>query len=288
MKRVTLIIILLLCLTSAAFASCPGDRDCDDIKDNDDKYPDDFDNDGIPDDYEEKYGLDVMKSNFGIDTDRDGLSDIKEYSLSKEGFMSSPALKDTDSDGLSDKEEYEMGSDPNSSFSPFNVKKPIFIIPIIVIIILFLSILYNILKNKDGLDKKEDKANDKKNKSDSKGILSQLSDIKDLILGPSVKKALEDKKKEQDEELELVKKKDENKAEEEKVQVNSNYIPTRNISSRDSLITALKSNKMKNQVKTTLSGFDEENQNENLTLFKEKESNKKVMEYLKMKKQGKN
>ncbi|MDP3771456.1 MAG: hypothetical protein Q8R16_04100 [bacterium] len=65
----------------------------------------------------------------GLDTDRDGLSDLDELEMTQ----TSPFLADSDSDGKNDKEEVDAGEDPNcpkgkmcgSSVRPETVVRPV-------------------------------------------------------------------------------------------------------------------------------------------------------------------
>lgn len=61
----------------------------------------------------------------GLDTDRDGLSDLDEL----ERVHSSPFLADSDSDGKSDKEEVDAGEDPNCPIGKTCAGDPSFAAP---------------------------------------------------------------------------------------------------------------------------------------------------------------
>lgn len=74
--------------------------------------PDD-DNDGMPDDWEKMYLLDPFYSRDSLlDTDRDGLKNVDEFSLG-----TSPRKSDTDNDGANDGKEVLAGTDPKDAKS---------------------------------------------------------------------------------------------------------------------------------------------------------------------------
>lgn len=252
MIKELLIILLLLSVFGIASES---DSDFDTIPDFKDKYPYDFDNDGLPDSYESLYHLDKMKVNSG-DSDLDGLSDIKEYNLSLLGFNSDPTKLDTDSDGLSDLEEYEKGTNPNNRFSPIDKK-----IPILGGVLLALLIVYIFLHTSD---------------------LSKLKEITTLILGPNVKKALQEKEKKKKEFEENEKKEHEDKQEEElkRIEISKQS----KVDPKSFLVMTLNKSKKKNEKHHFLEDFDKE---EGLTFFKEKKTKQEIIDFLKEKKNKK-
>jgi len=67
----------------------------------------DSDNDGLPDSFEQNYFDCVTCANPDDDPDKDGLSNLDEYT-----YNTNPTKKDTDGDGYTDKEEIDRGSDP--------------------------------------------------------------------------------------------------------------------------------------------------------------------------------
>ena len=67
----------------------------------------DSDNDGLPDSFEQNYFDCVTCANPDDDPDKDGLSNLDEYT-----YNTNPTKKDTDGDGYTDKEEIDSGSDP--------------------------------------------------------------------------------------------------------------------------------------------------------------------------------
>ncbi len=69
----------------------------------------DTDGDSIVDSYERKLGLNPSVSNYSLDTDGDGLSDVLEV-----GFFTSPTQADIDEDGVKD------GDEVISSLNPFS------------------------------------------------------------------------------------------------------------------------------------------------------------------------
>src|SRR3989338_3605695 len=73
-------LLLVFSLISALKVSgAEKDSDLDGITDPEDKYPYDFDNDGMTDIWEKKNGLQYDKNDAGEDPDKDGLSNIQEY-----------------------------------------------------------------------------------------------------------------------------------------------------------------------------------------------------------------
>jgi hypothetical protein len=91
--------------------NCPNDANFDQADVDSDGEGDvcdlDSDNDGLPDSFEQNYFDCVTCANPDDDPDKDGLSNLDEYT-----YNTNPTKKDTDGDGYSDKEEIDNGSDP--------------------------------------------------------------------------------------------------------------------------------------------------------------------------------
>lgn len=73
------VVFLLVSLMSTNVLAQERDSDLDGIPDSDDKYPFDYDNDGMPDIWEKKNGLRYDISNANEDQDNDGIKNIDEY-----------------------------------------------------------------------------------------------------------------------------------------------------------------------------------------------------------------
>lgn len=84
------LIILLVLLSYTASSAAPVDLDKDGIADNEDKYPFDYDNDGMPDEWEKSHGLRYDINDARLDRNNDGISNLEEY---KNSFMEKPGLK---------------------------------------------------------------------------------------------------------------------------------------------------------------------------------------------------
>lgn len=103
---------LVILLTAFSLAACQPKNDSssrpapDDNKEQPDSNPLDKDNDGMLDSWEIQYSLNTSKNDAEEDQDKDGLSNIREFTL-----QSNPNLSDTDSDGLGDNEEVLLGTD---------------------------------------------------------------------------------------------------------------------------------------------------------------------------------
>jgi hypothetical protein len=82
------------------------DADGDGVPDAEDP---DADGDGLPDAWENRYGLDPLVNDAGLDPDGDGLTNLEEY-----GAGTDPTARDTDGDGYADDAEIEAGTDPTS------------------------------------------------------------------------------------------------------------------------------------------------------------------------------
>jgi hypothetical protein len=161
--------ILRLILALAFFILLPLsfaiDSDKDGTDDSADKYPFDFDNDGMPDDWEIRNGLryDIVDSNY--DNDNDGLSNVEEYILGTD-----PNSADSDGDSVNDYNEKQDGTDP---LKKDRIAWALVIVPIIIILFvvgLFFFEKYHldvILKEKFGkyFVKKEKDAAEKKKAS---------------------------------------------------------------------------------------------------------------------------
>ena len=79
-----LIIAISLLLLQAVFSQGIVDIDKDSIPDNQDRYPFDYDNDGLPDDWEKSHeGLRWEINDAHLDRDNDGISNLQEYSESR-------------------------------------------------------------------------------------------------------------------------------------------------------------------------------------------------------------
>jgi len=86
MKARTLILAMLLFAQFALAAT--GDVDQDGIADSIDKYPFDYDNDGLPDIWEKRFGLRYDVANANGDPDNDGVKNIHEYERGTDPLVS--------------------------------------------------------------------------------------------------------------------------------------------------------------------------------------------------------
>lgn len=95
MKKLALLLLLVLIIISYKIAA-QQDSDMDGIADENDKYPYDFDNDGMPDIWEKRNGLFYDKNDANKDNDGDGYSNLEEYKMGTDpGSVSTDIKIDT-------------------------------------------------------------------------------------------------------------------------------------------------------------------------------------------------
>ncbi|PLW80557.1 hypothetical protein C0585_01870 [Candidatus Woesearchaeota archaeon] len=323
-KRVELIFILFIISFSifSLAATDPNlDSDNDKIKDINDEFPFDYDNDGIPDSYEEEHGLDPKKDSTKIDTDSDSLYDVQEYELGCD-----PNNPDTDGDGYLDGNEVNIKmTSPTNKFSPFDIDKLMsLLIPLLIILLIILIAFYIIItklkkekepneeetpkkgfninfsnlfkssnkkqdkssKEIDDIDEEKDKKTEKKAVEQDKkeGILKKLLKILELILGPDIKKA---KAKRLAEEEKEKGQEEENDEVEEYDTGYENNDDSKEANPNSFLMRLLSKNKRKNKIQDVFEYFDKEIDEEELNFLKEKKTKQEVIDFLNKRKEMK-
>jgi hypothetical protein len=136
MKKKSFILFLILMVFLVLPLVSAIDSDKDGIPDDQDRYPNDFDNDGMPDSWEIKNGLSYDIVDHSLDNDNDGMSNYEEYTKGTD-----PNSADSDGDGTNDYIEIQNGTDP---LSPDYTIWPLIITPLLII--LFVIGLYLIHK----------------------------------------------------------------------------------------------------------------------------------------------
>jgi hypothetical protein len=132
MKQIIIYLIIFAVFFNIVFAL---DADKDGISDDLDKYPNDFDNDGMPDSWETKNGLRFDNTDNNLDSDGDGLSNYEEFRL-----RTDPNSKDSDGDDIDDFAEVTKQTDPLSGNR--NIPLPIILAPIFIILAVILLFLF--------------------------------------------------------------------------------------------------------------------------------------------------
>jgi thrombospondin type 3 repeat protein len=129
-KRVVILFVFILILPFL-FAK---DHDRDGIQDENDKFPYDFDNDGIPDKWEIKYNLkyDFVDSN--LDPDNDGVSNLDEYLIGTNPHYPNHLLI---------KQQQEKSKGFFNIKGNSNLVALVVIIPIIIILIIIAIVVFN-------------------------------------------------------------------------------------------------------------------------------------------------
>jgi hypothetical protein len=79
MKYKALILVLFVLLIQPAYSQSKSDSDKDGIPDISDRFPLDYDNDGMPDSWEKTHGLRWDINDARLDRDNDGVTNLQEY-----------------------------------------------------------------------------------------------------------------------------------------------------------------------------------------------------------------
>ena len=130
--------MIVMILLVSSFLAEAKDSDLDGIEDTEDKYPFDFDNDGMPDIWEKKMNLKPEKADANEDPDNDGVKNINEYRQGTDPLVS---------DKTQERVQQEMFSPVEAVLARSLIWIGVgFIILVIIMIIIYKSHLSRIFK----------------------------------------------------------------------------------------------------------------------------------------------